>query len=323
MSAQDRGRFVWHELLASDSAAAERFYRGVIGWGIEVFPGTQPYHMWTNKGVPIGGIHPLPDDAKKTGTPSNWLPYVAVPDVDATVRRAVELGAHTYVAPQDIPTVGRFAVLADPDGATFAVYKAAGRTPGHEGEAGLGEFSWHELATTVWQHAWAFYEELFGWVKTSAMDMGPAGIYQLFGRNGVDLGGIYNKPAADPGPPQWLSYVRVPNVDTLVAKITAAGGRIVNGPMDVPGNRIVMCVDSQGAAFALHAKVAVAKAPAAKSASKPKARAKTRPKAKARPKAKSRPKQKAKAVRKTRSKKKAAPKRKGARKAARRPARKR
>ncbi len=309
MNAQDRGRIVWHELLASDPDGAERFYRGVIGWGIEVSQSTPPYRMWTNKGVPLGGILALPEDAMKMGSPSNWLPYVAVPDVDATVRQATGLGARTYVAPQDVPTVGRFSVLADPFGATFAVFTAANHTPGHEGEAEDGEFSWHELATTDWQAALKFYEALFGWVRTSAMDMGPAGTYQMFGRNGETLGGIYNKPADVSAPPHWLSYVRVPNVDTLVAKITAGGGRIANGPMDVSGYRIVMCVDSQGAAFALHAKAAVAaKAPSLKSAAKPKPKPKPKPKAKPKPKPKPKPKAKPKAKPKPKPRAKPKPK---------------
>ena len=91
-----------------------------------------------------------------------------------TVKQAVDLGARVLVPPTDIPTVGRFAVLADPHGAVFAVFTPDVEAPGHEGEAQLREFSWHELATHDYPAAFRFYERLFGWEKSDAMDMGEA-----------------------------------------------------------------------------------------------------------------------------------------------------
>jgi uncharacterized protein len=279
-----RGRFEWHELLTSDTDAAAKFYPAVTGWGIMPFADDPSYRMWTVAGVPIGGLLALPDEAKAMGEPPNWLPYIAVPDVDMAVRQAMAMSARTYVEPRDIPNVGRFAVLADPQGATFAVYSAAGRWPGHEGPATIGEFSWHELMTSDWRSALVFYQALFGWDTTSSMDMGPGGIYQMFGRNGIPLGGIYNKPPNVEGGARWLSYVRVPDADKLVKVVVKRGGAVVSGPMEVPGgDRIVTCRDPQGAQFAVHtlaadiqasgggasssapaAKAPAAKAPAAK-----------------------------------------------------------
>jgi predicted enzyme related to lactoylglutathione lyase len=263
-----RGRVVWHELLTNDIAAATAFYKATIGWGTKSFSGGTPYQMWTASGVEVGGVMLLPEDARRMGAPPNWLMYVAVPDVDATVREAAGLGSKIYVPAQDIPGVGRFAVLGDPQGAMFAVYRAAGFDRGHDEEARPGEFCWHELATLDGRAAWDFYHSLFGWQKTSAWDMGAEGVYQMFGRGGVPMGGMYSKPA-EIQEPRWLCYVQVADVDAAAANVQLRGGKITSGPMDVPGGaRIANCLDPQGAPFALHAlpKAAAAPRPAAKPA---------------------------------------------------------
>ncbi len=123
-----------------------------------------------------------------------------------------------------------------------------------ERSADIGEFSWHELAASNYETAFDFYSDLFGWTKTDSFDMGEMGMYQMYGRNGMSLGGMYNKPADMPAPPHWLLYVRVDDIDKAVEAIKEAGGQILNGPMDVPdGDRIAQCMDPEGAAFAIHA----------------------------------------------------------------------
>src|SRR5256886_8506111 len=117
-----RGRFVWHELMTTDPDAAARFYPAVTGWKVQTWEHNPAYRLWTMGGAPMAGLMALPDHSRRMGTPPAWLSYVGVPDVDATVRQATSLGARTYAGPQDIP-VGRFAVLADPQGATFGLYK--------------------------------------------------------------------------------------------------------------------------------------------------------------------------------------------------------
>jgi predicted enzyme related to lactoylglutathione lyase len=94
---------------------------------------------------------------------------------------------------------------------------------------------------------------LFGWERTAAHDMGPMGFYYLFGHNGRDIGGVFDKPAEMPGPPAWLGYVRGKDLDSMVDKAKAGGGTLVNGPMEVPGGDwIAQFVDPQGATFAVH-----------------------------------------------------------------------
>ncbi|HEY5806550.1 MAG TPA: VOC family protein, partial [Povalibacter sp.] len=110
-----------------------------------------------------------------------------------------------------------------------------------------------ELATTDAKVALEFYGALFGWERAADHDMGPMGFYYVFGRNGREMGGAFDKPPSMPGPPGWLGYVRVKNIEKVVKKARAGGATLINGPMDVPGgDRIAQLVDPQGAMFALH-----------------------------------------------------------------------
>jgi len=248
-----RGRFLWYELLTTDPAAAKAFYPKITGWGTQDWTGMQtPYSMWTVGERPVGGITEMPPEAKQAGAPPHWLAYVGTPDVDATLKAAESRGARRCAGPMDIPTVGRMAVLQDPQQALFAVYTPAD-DPGPEQPWGDGDVTWHELATTDLDAAWDFYGSLFGWTKADAVDMGPAGTYQLYGRGGANLGGIYRKPSEMPFPPHWQLYVRVADVNAAAARVKASGGQVLNGPMEVPGGDwIVNAMDPQGAAFSLH-----------------------------------------------------------------------
>ncbi|MCH9646618.1 MAG: VOC family protein [Deltaproteobacteria bacterium] len=254
-----RGRFVWYDLMTSNPQEGQAFYKALIpGWETEAWEGGgKPYTMWANDGKPLGGTMELPEEARAAGAPPHWLAYIATPDADATAARAQELGGEVLSEPMDIPTVGRFAILADPQGAVFAAFTPATAAPGHDGSPLLGEFSWHELITTDHAAAFGFYTELFDWQKGEAMDMGPAGTYQMYGQiNGLPecpLGGMFNKTAEMPGPPAWLFYIRVENVQNSAKRVEELGGKVLVGPMEVPGGDwVVHCMDPQGAAFALH-----------------------------------------------------------------------
>ena len=250
--AKPRGRFVWFDLMTTDPDKAIGFYTKVAGWGTAPWEGPMPYTMWMNSGAPIGGVMQLPPEA---GAPPHWIGYISTPDTDATAKQATDLGAKVLVQPTDIPTVGRYAVLNDPQGATFAVFTPGDNTPGHEGPPAPGEVSWHELATKDHPAAYRFYQTLFGWEKTTAMDMGEMGMYQMFGRNGVELGGMFDKPAEMPGPPAWLYYILVDDLQRAIDVAAGLGGQVLNGPMEVPGgDMIAQCMDPQGAVFAVHAK---------------------------------------------------------------------
>ena len=255
MADDGRGKFVWYELMTTDTEAAKAFYTDVVGWSTAPFEHAagMDYTMWMKGGAPIGGLMELPEEVRKGGVPPHWMGYVAVPDVDATADRARELGGTVHHGPMDIPEVGRFAVIADPQGAVLAAFKGTQEMPREESDPEPGDVSWHELATTDYEAALDYYTDLFGWEKQQAMDMGEAGTYQMYGLGEKMLGGMYTKTADMPGPPAWRYYVSVADVDAAKATIEGNGGTILVGPMDVPGGgRILMALDPQGAAFALH-----------------------------------------------------------------------
>ena len=210
-----------------------------------------PYTMWMVDDTPVGAVMELPAKARAMGAPSHWLPYIGTGDVDATIEQALSLGGQVLVPTMDIPGVGQFAVLQDPQGASFAVFTSA--TTGGVPATGFGSFSWHELLTTDPVAAFTFYNALFGWEKTSAMDMGPMGVYQMFGTDERAYGGMFKTAASMPAPPHWLCYVKVADAKATAASVTATGGEVVNGPMEVPGGDwIVQVQDPQGATIAFH-----------------------------------------------------------------------
>jgi predicted enzyme related to lactoylglutathione lyase len=278
MAAFPRGRFCWHELMTTDVEAAKRFYSKIVGWKTEPWPADPSYTLIMKGKTPLGGMMVLPEQAKRAGAPPNWMPYIAVSDTNDLIRQVTDFGGKLLSGPSTVPVVGTWAQLQDPQGAAFAVLQPATEAPGTDGPYSAGDFSWHELATADPQAAWNFYEMLFGWEKMESMDMGPAGSYDMFGRKGKMLGGMYRKPAEMPGPPNWMSYAMVSSADSAAQLVKQLGGSIMNGPMDVPGgDRIAQCTDPQGVFFAVHS---AATKPAAKpKAAKKKAKKKTAKKA--------------------------------------------
>jgi hypothetical protein len=244
-------KFIWYELMTPDLKAAEAFYAGVVGWRIEDsgMPGTT-YSILKAGENTVGGMMPKPPEAK--GMPPKWSGYIYSADVDADVRRAEGLGGKVCNPPQEIPQVGRFAVMADPHGAMFNLFRPSsegGQAPAAEGSP--GHIGWRELHAGDGKAAWDFYSSMFGWTKKDAMDMGEMGVYQLFATGGEAVGGMMTKT---PDTPQahWLYYFNVEAIDAAADRVKAGGGKIAGGPMEVPGGQwIVNCVDPQGVAFAL------------------------------------------------------------------------
>ncbi len=300
------GSFVWCELMTTDTAAAGAFYSKTVGWSTAPFAPDGSYHTFNTKSGPVGGMMLLPDEAKKMGAPPHWLMYVGTPNVDDTAMRIANLRGRVLKQPADIPGTGRFAIVQDPFGATFGIYQPSTPRP-QKGEPGIGDFSWFELYTPNPEGAWSFYQTLFGWEKTSAMDMGEMGVYQMFGRGGgIPNGGIMKPP---PGAPAaWMPYAMVKDAKAAAAITQANGGKIVNGPMEVPGGDwIAQGMDPQGVMFSVHSRKPAEKtAPAPKKAAKKKsAKAKPKPKPK-----KAKAAKRKKPAKKARGKKKAAKRKK-------------
>jgi uncharacterized protein len=252
-----KGRNVWFDLMTTDVEAAKRFYSEVIGWKTEVWKDgdpKMPYTMWKVGDAMIGGVMPLPEEAKKMGAPPHWIAYTSVENVDRTVAQATKLGARVHKPAFDVPKVGRIAILADPQGATFAIFQPeSGEMKAPVDQA--GNFSWAELHTTDYEAAWRFYSELFGWQERSKMDMGPDGVYFMFNDpTGATKGGMANTASRMKMPPNWLYYITVDDIGAALKRITDKGGKILNGPMDIPGDDVIaQCMDPQGAMFAVYA----------------------------------------------------------------------
>lgn len=250
--------FFWYELMTTDLDAAEAFYTAVIGWKAEPFdkaPGMPRYIVVNSDVRGVGGLMTMPEDAAKMGMPPAWIGYIYSRDVDASTEAVKKAGGAVHRAPDDIPGVGRFAVVADPQGATFMFLQpnqpdqppVPATTPGHVG--------WHELYTSDWKAAFDFYSSQFGWQSAGQFDMGEMGIYQTFGAGPESGGGIMNKPPQIPVP-FWQFYFTVDAIDAAARRVTDNGGKIIMGPIDVPsGQWVVQCQDPQGAHFALIAPV--------------------------------------------------------------------
>lgn len=251
MANTSKGQFVWHEHLTKDPKAAIAFYSEVVGWKTQPFGEGGEYVMWLGSQGPMGGVMKLPDDAAKMGAPPHWMGDIQVDDVDATAALAKKLGGKVYKEPSDIPTVGRFAVLADPQGASFAIFKPASAMPRHD-VSQQGEFCWNELMTSDSVAALGFYTELFGWKVLQEMDMGPMGTYRIFGLGEDRIGGMMTSPPGAPMPPMWIYYAETSDLDAAIGRATKMGAKVMNGPMEVPGGRFAQLLDPQGAGFALH-----------------------------------------------------------------------
>lgn len=246
------GKFVWYELMTTDTHAAETFYKDVVGWDARDagMPGVN-YTLFTKGERQVAGLMTMPEGALEMKVPPAWLGYIGVDDVDAAAADVAAKGGKIHRAPDDIPGIGRFAIATDPHGAVFALFSGIGDPPPAVDPMAPGQIGWHELMSGDLDTAFPFYAGAFGWTKDQGMDMGEMGIYQIFAIDGAQAGGMMTKPKDIPSP-YWLYYISVPALDTAIERITSGGGKIVLEPMEVPGGAwIVQALDPQGALFAL------------------------------------------------------------------------
>ncbi len=248
--------FVWYELMTPDTEAAKVFYGDLIGWQAQdmAMPGMN-YTLFKVGDAQVAGLMTLGQDAKDRGVPPCWTGYIGVDDVDAKTAEFVAAGGAVHHGPDEIPGVGRFSVVADPQGAVVCLFKPA---PGYPPAPELpprtpGRVGWRELYTADLEGAVSFYTAHLGWSKREAMDMGEMGPYQLYAvDDGPEPdGGMMKRP---PGMPvsAWTFYFNVPDINVAVDKIKAAGGKVLHGPVGIPGGGwIAQAMDPQGAMFAV------------------------------------------------------------------------
>lgn len=247
-------KFVWYELMTTDLDAASAFYGSVVGWTSERWSGEHVQYIMAKAGDrPVAGLMTIPQEAEAAGLRPAWVGYIYADDVDAATERVAKAGGRVHRTPTDIPDIGRFSVLADPQGAMFMLFTPEGTAAPTLPPMTPGDIGWRELYASDWTAAFDFYSSQFGWTKVDEMDMGgELGTYLLFATGGSDaVGGMMTKPAEVPHP-AWLYYFNVAGIDAAVERVKANDGQVLNGPMEVPGGAfIVQCRDPQGAMFAL------------------------------------------------------------------------
>lgn len=253
--ADKHGDFVWYELMTTDAAAAQEFYGGLLGWSFED-SGQEgvDYRVFSIGDIQVGGILSLNAEMVAGGARPTWVGYVRVDDVLAAVGKTRAAGGGVMVEGLEVPGVGPFAMVSDPQGAPFYVIDdRSGEDSGafSKFEPHDGTCAWNELVSDDPVAAKAFYADLFGWEKSEEMDMGPMGLYEMYSVNGYTLGAMMPKPDMMPAS-LWIYYLRVPDIDAAADYARANGGQVMTGPMEIPGGEfIINGMDPQGAFFAL------------------------------------------------------------------------
>jgi predicted enzyme related to lactoylglutathione lyase len=241
----DNGTFCWIELGTSDAVGARAFYTGLFGWGVNEFPmgesGT--YAIFHKDGKDAAGMYQL--EAGQEGMPPNWLSYVEVASADATTEKAKSLGATVINGPFDVYDMGRMCVMADPQGAVFAIWEPKS----HKGVQVRDEANtlcWNELSARDAGVAKTFYAPLFDWRLKESPE------YTEFHLGDLAVGGMLQSEAPPHVPSHWLPYFAVEDCDAAAAKAESLGGRLLMPAMDIPSvGRFAVLFDPQGAAFAV------------------------------------------------------------------------
>jgi len=252
--ANAHGEFIWYELMTPDPDASKAFYDDVVGWTIGDKPdGGMDYRMIGAPDGFVGGVLALDADMIAGGAGPTWMGYFGVDDVDASVAAVTAAGGQVHLPANDIPGVGRIAMVSDPQGVPIYVMRGfSDETSTAYSRSGMGHVSWNELQTTDDAAALAFYDATFGIKKVGAMPMGELGDYSFIANSeGGDAIGAVMKtmPGARPG---WGFYFRVPDIDAAKARVETAGGTVTHGPMEVPGGEWVFnAIDPHGAHFGL------------------------------------------------------------------------
>jgi uncharacterized protein len=240
------GTFSWADLATTDAEAAKRFYTGLLGWDYEdqPMPTGGNYTMLRLDGRDAAALYEALE-----GMPVAWSAYVTVDGADAAAAKAGELGGTVLAEPFDVLDAGRMAAIQDPTGAVLSVWE-----PRQSIGAGVvnvpGALTLTQLNTGDPDRASEFYSGLFGWRIEQVGDDPP--YWGVYVGDSLNAGMMYQPPDLGP-PPHWLVYFGSESADVDADRVTEAGGQVTIPPMDVPGGRILVAQDPQGAVFALFA----------------------------------------------------------------------
>ena len=258
---EDRGAFIWYELMTDDPAGAREFYRAVVGWEIEAegqaMPTGTTYRMIQRAdGGMAGGLLEISADMKANGARPGWLGYIHHPDVDGAVAAVKDAGGAVHMPAVDLP-VGRIAMVSDPQGAVFYLMNPTPPADAPDAKSDVFDYAkaqhmrWNELWTTDQDAAVALYTDLFGWTQEGAMPMGEMGDYRFIQRDGTGIGAI-GKARPDGEGSRWQYFAGVEDIDRACAAVTENGGKLLGEPQQIPGGEYsVYAHDPQGATIGL------------------------------------------------------------------------
>lgn len=251
------GKIVWHDLISDTPAESQRFYHELFGWEFQPvgarlgFGDDSAYSLIRNKGRLIGGMV----DANKLGNDkeiSQWVVSMSVSDVDKAVDAVKAHGGRVFAPPTELEKRGRIAVVADPQGALFALLQTRDGDPA-DVEAVKEDFLWDELWTTEVDQSTDFYRQVtgIGHRDYSANDDARDQGYRVLVAGDRPRAGIMQNPFGDV-PPVWISYVWVDDPDAITARVEALGGRVlVEAQARDVGGRVAFIADPSGAGIAL------------------------------------------------------------------------
>jgi uncharacterized protein len=251
------GAFSWPELATTDQKAGVAFYRALFGWDLKeapIGPG-EMYSMFTLRDREVGAAYTMRADERQMGIPPHWNAYITVDDVDASAKRATELGAKVLAAPFDVMDAGRMAVLQDPTGAVFQIWQPK-RSIGARIVNESGALCWTELSTRDTKAAAAFYTQFLGW-KAKVGGEGVNAYTEFTAANGsYPMAGMIDIAAfGDRGkhvPPNWMPYFQVADINASFDKAKSVGAQVGVPPTQIAdAGRFAVLADPQGAMFAL------------------------------------------------------------------------
>lgn len=236
------GGIVWRELATSEPEKAVAFYSELFGWKIKEtdMGGGAKYYLIYAGEKQVAGI--WPSDPKQK-MPTFWGQYVSVDNVDETASAAKANGGKVFKDPMDIPNVGRFAIIQDPQGGVSMPFKSAkGDEP--VGTPQAGEFCWESLSTSSTKGAIEFYTKVYPW---ELKELAPGMPY--FGANGRQIASFMEDKNI---PTHWLSYVAVSKLSEARDRAKRLGAKILMEEIPVPGiGKFAVIQDPIGAHISL------------------------------------------------------------------------
>jgi predicted enzyme related to lactoylglutathione lyase len=221
-------------VLSADIAVPEheremRFYSRVLSTGDN--PLWREESLMNNLDVPIIGVGPR--TAEYSSLPLQWMPHIQVADVAASVQSALDLGGSELIHAKADDGTSQWAVLLDPNGATFGVVPVvpAEMIPGSDASGSVGRIAWLDLTVPDASATRDFYRQVVGWsVRDVEMEDAAERYadYSMLVDDGTPAAGICHARGVHLGlPPVWLIYLPVGDLAESLRRVPGEGGRIV------------------------------------------------------------------------------------------------